>query len=673
MKGHTKFPNLFSPLTIGNKTLRNRIVSSPMGGAMIVDGKIAPFVLSAVKFRGGGGVSQFSVGETDISVKGGRSCQTEYDFSDYSEKNLAEFKHLVSLIHENGCVALTELIHCGDSKTESSPECPAMGASSAVNHYGLEVVEMDEAMIEEACEEFAVAAKFMKLAGYDGVIPHCGHGWLPHQFLSPLNNFRTDEYGGSVENRSRIAVRIMRSIRERCGDDFLIEARISGSELRAEGYTQEDIVAFCKIISPYVNTIHVSCGHYRDPMHTRMVSTMYHEHKCNAELAAAIRRELPAAVAVSVVGGVNSPEQAEEILASGKADVVVIGRQSIADPEFVRKTEEGREDEIIPCVRCMRCFPGPAEEAFAEGAMVDGCSVNPWWDRLELTDAPAAPEKKKVLIIGGGPAGLQAAITATERGHRVTLLEKSGALGGALSYTRYDTDKYDFKRYLDALTRKAYLSGADIRVNTELTPGLLDEIAPDVIFAAVGSRMSVPEIPGTNRANVMSAPESYSPEIKETGSVVVVLGSDYIGCESAIHHAKAGKKVVLLDNGDDELAEGGYRLHKHILRELVSQMVDYRQDLRCVGISDEGVVVEDGACTRTVIPADYVVYSAGRVSNPVAELQAMAGDIEFLAIGDCLAPRTLYDATSEGFIAAFDLAWNGLDEYMEQFALELPF
>lgn len=660
--------SLFTPIKVGKHIYKNRLVASPMGGAMIIDGEIARFAADSAVYRSGGGVAEFCVGETDISPKGARSGQSGYDFFDWSEENLRIFKEYTDRIHKNNVVLLTELIHVGDSKTEATPECPAMSASAHVNYYGIPVVEMDEAMIADACDEYGRAARFMQLAGFDGVIPHFGHGWLPAQFLSPLSNHRTDRFGGSIENRSRISCMILESIRKYCGDDFLIEARISGSDMLDGSYTQEDIVGFCKCIAPYVNIIHVSVGHYRDPLHTRMVSTTYHEHGCNAYLAAAIKAAVPDVV-VSVVGGVNSPEVAEKIVAEGQADLVVIARQSMADPKFPRKIEEGREDEIIPCTRCMRCFPGPAEEAFAEGAMVDGCSVNPMWDRLELMEAPAPTEIKRVLVVGGGPAGMQAAITARERGHEVMLLEKSDQLGGVLNYTERDEGKYDYKRYVDALGVNLCRSGCDVRMNTELTPAIRDAFRPDVIYIAIGSEPVAPAISGAEKAIYVT--EAYE-KAKDKKNIAVMAG-DAAACEFAVQMAKEGKNVWVISDGSHELAWDGYRLHKHMLWELLAKETTVMEGFRWIDMDESGVRIADADGKEKRIAADLVVYSGDRRSKDVQAVQAAAGDTPTELLGDCKTPGKLYDATSDGFIAAFDLGWGGYEEYMESLAQDLPF
>ena len=666
----TRFPHLFSEKTIKGKTFKNRIFYTPMGGLFLEDGELSQFNLDVAAYKCAGGGAQFSVGEMCISLKGGRGTRAENDFSDLSEGNLRPFRTFTDLVHSYGALATTELVHCGDSKMESTPESPAMGPSEYLNHYGIPVRAMTEEDIREACEEYGQAARFFQLAGFDGVIPHLGHGWLPQLFLSPRTNHRTDRYGGSIENRSRLSVEIMQAIRRHCGEELIIEARTSCQELLDGSYTLDDYIAYCKSLAPYVDIIHISCGHYRDPMHTRMMSTRYHDHGCNIHAAELVKRAVGEACCVSVVGGINSPEEAEEWIASGKCDFVVLGRQSISDPAFAEKAASGREDEIIRCTRCLRCFPGPAEEAMAEGGLPEFCSIQPKWDRLELSGAPAA-EPKKLLIVGGGPAGLQAAVTALERGHAVTLLEKSTLTGGWLNHTRNDPDKRDTAMFGDTLRRIAERRGAIIRTETELTPELLAELDPDAVFAAIGSEPIVPDIPGIGRQNVMFASDAFE-HGAPLGTRAVVIGAGNMGCEAAIHLWKKGLSVTLIDDTLDAVCADGYRLHRQMVQDLVRENIPCYLHTHVTEITDSGVaaVTEDGPAFT--LPADMVVYAAGLRARDYSAIEAMAAGREFAAIGDCVEARRVYEATNEAFIAAYDLGWGGYEAFMAQFAEPEP-
>lgn len=670
MENICKFPNLFSEKAIRGKTFKNRIFYTPMGGLRVEDGEVWGYGMDIAAYKCAGGGAQFAVGETCISLKGGRGAYVEYDYFDLSEENLAPFRKFTDLVHSHDMIVSTELVHCGDSKMEVTEESPAMGPSEYVNHYGIPVKEMAKEEIEEACEEYGRAARFFQLAGFDSVIPHAGHGWLPQLFLSPRTNKRTDEYGGSIENRSRISVEIMKSIREHCGGDLIIEVRTSCQELMDGSFDADDYIGYCRELAPYVDIIHVSCGHYRDPMRTRMMSTRYHDHGCNIHLGAEVKKAVGDQCAVCVVGGINSPETAEEWIAMGKCDFVVLGRQSITDPHFAAKAEEGREDEIIRCTRCLRCFPGPHEEAVLEGGLPDYCSIQPKWDRLELKDAPEA-EKKNLLIVGAGPAGLQAAVTALERGHKVTVVEKSSVTGGWLNHTRNDDDKRDTAEFGDTLRRLAQRGGAEILLNTELTAELVEKINPDAVFAAIGSEPVVPDIPGIERKNVIFAASAFEAGAK-LGRTAVVIGAGNMGCEAAIHLWKKGLKVTIIDDTVEAVCADGYRLHRQMIQDIVSESIPCHLHTSVERINAGGVAAVRAGGERFTVKADMVVYALGNKARDYSHIEKLAAGREFKAFGDCVEARRVVEATNEAFEAAYDLGWGGYEEYMAQFAFEPP-
>lgn len=240
-----------------------------------------------------------------------------------------------------------------------------------------------EHIIKRSIQEYVDASKWLKAAGWDGLLIHCGHGWLPAQFLSPLTNQRTDEYGGSMENRARFTIELVRAVREAMGADFILEIRVSGTDHIPGSITVEDTIAYCKLLEPYIDLIHVSTGHYYKTGRTLEFTTVYAPHGVNVEDAAKIK--VAVNIPVTVVGGINSPEFAEQIIAEGKVDMVSLGRQLFADPAFANKAMEGREDEIRRCLRCGRCYPGAVgeeetERPFPPGFMpsLGSCSVNPY-------------------------------------------------------------------------------------------------------------------------------------------------------------------------------------------------------------------------------------------------------------------------------------------------------
>jgi len=556
-----RYSHLLAPIRIAGHTYRSRVVSAPRGGIWNEDPECHdadPEQLAEIDLRAGGGQAAFLVGETPVTAAGGRGANEFYGFDDQSEEHTRRYRQFAQRIHDNGALALVELCHVGQAKSEIEGEEQPIGPMELTNGDGVFIRAMTEEDVEQLCADFVKAARFCQEAGFDGVCLHCGHGWLFHQFLSPRTNQRIDRFGGSLENRSRLSVMVLQALREACGREFILECRVSGSEHVPGGYSLEDICGYCRYLSQYADLIHVSAGLYQDPSGTWQESTLYEPHGCNADVAAAIRAVVD--IPVAVVGGINSPEQAEELIAQGKCDLVVLCRQLTADPFFTQKVREGRPEEIRRCLRCMRCFPGPFEEAWAElnGQFPEGCSINPCADHPERWRVEPAEEKKTVLIVGGGVAGLQAAVTARDRGHEVVLLEKSGQLGGILNFSVHDPDKNDLAGFARAMEAQARAKGADLRLNTVLTGERLADIRPDEVILAIGSHPLQPPIPGLDGANVVLAMDAYAPDAR-LGHKVVVLGGGLVGCETAVHLWKQGHEVELVEMRE-ELAPDAYRL-----------------------------------------------------------------------------------------------------------------
>ncbi len=648
------FPNLLSPIKIGTKEYKNRIIRSPKGPVMAMpDGHVFPMQLTDAEVRCDGGVAEFCIGETAVSKAAARGDEPFYGFTDLSDAHMAPYKEYVDTIHNHGAMAMIELCHNGRAKPEPSDDNPAYGPVDEIREDGAHVIGMTKEVIAQTVEDFATAAWFMKKAGFDGVCLHAGHGWLPHQFLSPRWNKRQDEYGGSIENRSRISVEILKAIRERCGKDFVLEVRLSGQENVPDGYGMDTIVAYARQIEPYLDMIHVSAGIYNKPMETKMMSTLYDLHGCNVEAAAAIKKAVQ--VPVAVVGGINNPADAEAWIREGKCDLVAMCRALDADLDWIEKAKTGRASTIRKCIRCMRCFPGPHEEAMKElnGKFPEGCSINPYSQHGDKKNAGPAEESKKVLVVGGGVGGMQAAITASERGHHVTLLEKAGELGGILNFAKDDKDKYDLKGLVDSMGAELRDRDVQIVYNTAATEEWMK--GKDVVIIATGSSPLVPPIPGLDKA--LQAIHAYRPDAP-VGEKVVMLGGGLVGCETAVHLAKQGKEVEIVEMRG-ELAPDAYRLHKHKLRQLIAQSdkITVHTNTKCLEVKDNGVLVEKEDGSKELLPADTVVSALGMKANDTSELEKMAksAGVDVIRIGDCVHAGKIYDAVEQGFQAGFNL------------------
>lgn len=448
-----------------------------------------------------------------------------------------------------------------------------------------------------------------------------------------------------MENRCRFAIRVLEAVRKAVGPFFPIEFRLSGSELFEGGYDLEEGCRIAKQIEPYIDLLHVSAGTYQRGFGDTHPS-MFKEHGCNVYLAEEIKKHV--SVPVATIGGLNDPAQMEEIIASGKADVVYMARALLADPYLPRKVMENRDEEIVRCLRCFTCM---AERA---ATSTRRCTVNPLIGReIEGDEIQPAPLKKKVLVAGAGPGGLYAAYTAARRGHQVILCEKESEVGGILK----SEQALPFKRemYELSLTYKllAERAGVEIRVNTEVTREYAEKENPDALIIAVGSEPLVPPIKGLDGENVVIVNDYYRKKDK-VGENVVVFGGGLAGCEAAIHLGMEGKKVHLVEMRD-ELAPDANVRHRPLLLKEIEKYVTVHTGYRGLEVTKDGVVCEDKEGKQVLIPGESVICALGQRSRTkvVDELRDTAPYVA--VIGDAAKVSTITNAVYWGYHAALDI------------------
>jgi len=660
------YPNLFKPMRIKNTRFRNRILNAPNGTKhKTYEGFPVEFEIALYEARAKGGVAQVTTGNTSVTRKytdllPGVSLNLE------DPNGQPALTEVALAVKRAGAVPSVELNHPGAlAQPHLSGGRNPIGPMGYVRPDGVEVIAMDKALIDEAAEDFANAALYAKQCGFEMCMVHGGHGWLIHSFLSPLTNRRTDEYGGSHENRARFAIEVCDRIRQKCGDDFLIEFRISACEFIEGGLTADDCVKFAHLLEDHIDLIHVSAAgltlanhaqEYRpqsyDELATQFMSSPS-PHVMNPEglyvqYAEAVKKS-GVKVPVVAVGAIDTPELAEEIIASGKADFVAVARSLIADPEWPNKARRGQREEITPCIRCEKC------RSFHYYRQ---CSVNPREGRYQrLLYMSPLPAKKRVAVIGGGVGGMQAALTAAERGHEVTLFEKAPELGGVLAFFgKEDYLKRELVRYRDSQIAKV-LKKVDVRLNTEVTRDMLRDAGYDVIIIAAGAKQSVPPIPGIDGANVKSAIELGDHSC--LGNNVVVIGGGMTGCETTFDLALEGRNVTLVEMTDALFPERDTQTKKYSMPVFVrisrDENVRILRSTLCSEITAEGVKVRHADGTEEFIKADSVVYSAG--AKPETKLADELWDCapDVIPIGDCVKPRFIVDAVSEGFFAAMNI------------------
>ena len=646
----THYPHLCQPITLGRVTFRNRMFSAPMGGTDITaDCSVGPRTPGFYELRAKGGAAAVTASELVVHPATDASHMFHLDLK--TPGNLASWTFLADAVMRHGAVPSVELSHSGQYAgtylvdKDKKKGLSQFGPSDRVRPDGIPVKALTVEQIDEIVAAYGETSSLAKRAGFQMVMVHCGHGWLINQFLSPYFNKRTDQYGGSFENRLRFARRVLQSVRDAVGPGFPIEMRMSGSELFDGGYSLEDGVKIAQSLEDLVDLIHVSAGSYQFGFFNTHPS-MFSPHGANVYLAAEIKKHVTKPVAT--IGALNDPEQMEEILASGKADVVYMARALLADPELPNKVMSGREDEIVRCLRCFTCMA----ERPTTGTR--RCTVNPIIGReIEGMDVPPAAKKKKVLVAGGGVGGMKAAITAAQRGHKVILCEKSGELGGILKSEQALPFKYEMYQLGLTLACQMAKEGVDIRLNTPVTPKLVEEEQPDALIIAVGSTPIVPPLPGIDADNVIIV-NNYYLEKNKVGDSVVVLGGGLAGCECAVHLGMEGKKVALVEMRDTLAADCNIR-HRPILMKQVEEYTTAYTGLAGQEVRADGLLCRDSQGKEVLIPGDTIICAVGQRANR-ADVDALRCSAPFVReIGDCLRPSNITNAIYQGYHAALDI------------------
>ena len=531
---------------------------------------------------------------------------------------------------------------------KSKGELCQYGPSDGVRPDGMKVKALTKDQIKDIVAAYGEKAALAKRAGFDMVMVHCGHGWLINQFLSPFFNHRQDEYGGSFEGRIRFAREVLMAVRAAVGPRTPIEMRMSGSELFEGGYDLDEGIRIACALEDLVDIIHVSAGSYQFGFSITHPS-MFRPHGCNVYLAREIKKHVNKPVAT--LGGLSDPQMMEEIIARGDADLVVMGRALLADPELPNKVMANRGDEVL---RCLRCFVCMAERPVTQTRR---CAINPRIGReiegLAITPVPQG-ERKKVLVVGGGIAGMVAARTAAQRGHAVTLCEASSAWGGILRCEQavpFKHDMYHLAQTYAALCEKA---GVDMRLNTLVDAAFADDFGADAVIVAVGSYPRKLNIPVKSDIPVYAVGELYL-ENAPLGQEIAIVGGGLTGCECALHCQLQGKRVHLISNDDGIACNANVRQQPIIRKEIEESDVDVMINAAAVSVGEDGVVVREHDGTEMVVPCDTVISAIGQVSrtNVVNDLRDAAPFVR--VVGDAVRSRTITDAVYEGYHAALDV------------------
>ena len=629
------FPHLFEPIQIGKTTVKNRIFMPPLSTNLADKGYVTDALVEHYSNRARGGVGLIV---TEVTTVEPTYTYLPGDMSIYDDSYIPGWKKLVDAVHKYDTKILSQLFHPA-YMAFPVPGTPQLIAPSNVGPYYAKsaprAVTVEE--LHVLVRQFGEAALRFKKAGGDGVEIQCAHAHgLLGGFLTPLYNKRTDEYGGDINGRLRLTLEVIREVRKQCGDDFIIDVRISGDEYSEGGLTLNDMIYVSKQLEKEgVDFLHVSGGNTikrGSSMPAPGTSPAPHAHASEE-----IRKHVH--IPVATVARINEPWVAEELIADGKADICMIGRANLCDSEFANKAREGRTDDIRPCIGCGRCLTG-----IMFGKPI-ACTVNP---SVETNDIDEADVKKKVLVIGGGPAGMEAAYVAKKRGHEVVLCEKENELGGLLRLAAVPISKQELCKVIKFMARRLNNEGIDVRTGCEVTPQMLaDEFKDYEIICSTGAKPK--EIEAFKQFKQTMTADDILSGRKFPGRKIVILGGGSVGCETADYLAPlindlfpANRDVTVIEMTGSLMTGDGGAAKSRLTQRLMSKGVKLLLNAQVKKVDENTITYEQDGEEHTIKDADTLVFAVGYTPTKVEYENAHY-------IGDCGKVGNLKDAISGAY------------------------
>ncbi len=629
--------HLFSPYTIKTLELKNRIVLPPLASFLIKQGGgITDATVEHYKRRAGGGPAMVIMEACAVSPEGVVSAnQARID----EDRHLEGLSRISASIKSEGAVAAIQIHHAGRQTSakiigrnplSASPlPCPAIRG---------EVEALTIGGIEEIIAKFADAAVRAREAGFELLEIHGAHGYLVNQFLSGYSNIREDRYGGSPEGRARFATEIVTEIRRRLGPHYPLSFKISAQEFVPGGLTVgESIPILQLLVDAGIDVVQVSAGNDSTP--EWICQPMFMPKACLADSAARVKQALD--IPVMAVGRINDPWTAEEVITSGKADLVCIGRGLMADPEMPNKAREGRFDEIRICIACNTCM----QSIFKKGRLE--CLVNPTLGREGEMQIVPARKKRKVMVVGGGPGGMNTAWVAAKRGHEVHLYEKQPFLGGQLVPGSQTPYKREMQSLIHFQQKQVELNGVICHLGCEVTAATVRELNPDVVVLATGSKPVMPQVEGIDNSIVLTFDAILNGQ-GLGGGETIIIGGGATGCEVAYHLTEQGSAVTIIEmtpkiGGDLEAVT-----RKLLIRKLKERDTRFLVSHRLLAVATDGVLIAGPDNREKKITAQWIVIAIGIRSDSAIHAQVKSLGYETHIIGDCLEPRTAKAAILDG-------------------------
>jgi 2,4-dienoyl-CoA reductase-like NADH-dependent reductase (Old Yellow Enzyme family)/thioredoxin reductase len=631
--------HLFSPYWIKSCELKNRIVMPGLASFLIEeDGSITENTIEHYRLRAAGGPSMVIMEACSVSAEG---IVSSHQSRIYDDRFIEGLSKIAGAIKSEGSVPAVQIHHGGRQTSakviKQKPFAPSPLPCPTIRG---EVTPLSVNGIQELIQKFGDAADRAVESGFELIEIHGAHGYLINQFLSKFSNIRDDKYGGDVAGRTRFAREIIEEVRSRVGKDFPISFKISAQEFVSDGLTVDESIQIIKIlVRAGIDIVQVSAGNDATP--EWICQPMFMEKACLVNSAIAIKKALN--IPVMAVGRINDPLIADDIIKSGKADLVCMGRGLLADPEMPKKAKEGRLDDIRTCIACNTCM----ESIFRKGRVE--CLVNPALGREKEMAFHPAKIRKKVMVIGGGPGGLNVAWVAARRGHDVHLFERQSVLGGQLIFSCVAGYKKGLLSLIRYQKRQIEKFGVKCYLNHEVTPGTVKEEEPDVVVLATGSFPFTPKVEGINKPNVVTFTEVLSedpPAQKKT----VVIGGGPTGCEVALHLSENGCPVVIVEM----LPTIGKPLEsitrKVLLKELKAKNVEFMTEFKLSKVEENGVFVVGKDMKEKFVEAERIVITIGNRPDNKLYNQIKSLGYEIHRIGDCLEPRSAKSAIYEGAV-----------------------